>query len=77
MKRLIKLKGDFDIAFGNDTDVDRHGIVTKSKGLLKTVGSQPAHQAQRTSASSTQKASKGKPITKHPGRSPLDDQGRV
>jgi phosphoglucomutase len=28
------MKDNFDIAFGNDTDFDRHGIVTKSKGLL-------------------------------------------
>ncbi len=34
MASLIGLKDDFDIAFGNDTDFDRHGIVTKSKGLL-------------------------------------------
>ncbi|NIO10746.1 MAG: alpha-D-glucose phosphate-specific phosphoglucomutase, partial [Deltaproteobacteria bacterium] len=34
MAGLIKLKDKFDIAFGNDTDADRHGIVTKSGGLL-------------------------------------------
>ena len=34
MAGLIKLKDKFDIAFGNDTDVDRHGIVTKGAGLL-------------------------------------------
>ncbi len=34
MAGLIDLKDNFDIAFGNDTDVDRHGIVTKSDGLL-------------------------------------------
>lgn len=34
MARLIQLKDNFDIAFGNDTDVDRHGIVTRSAGLL-------------------------------------------
>ena len=34
MQGLIKLKDSFDIAFGNDTDVDRHGIVTKQAGLL-------------------------------------------
>jgi phosphoglucomutase len=34
MARLIELKDNFDIAFGNDTDVDRHGIVTRSAGLL-------------------------------------------
>ena len=34
MNGLIKLKDDFDIAFGNDPDYDRHGIVTRSSGLL-------------------------------------------
>ena len=34
MAGLIQLKDRFDIAFGNDTDVDRHGIVTKSSGLM-------------------------------------------
>jgi phosphoglucomutase len=34
MAGLIGLKDNFDIAFGNDTDVDRHGIVTKGEGLL-------------------------------------------
>lgn len=34
MASLITLKDDFDIAFGNDPDYDRHGIVTRSSGLL-------------------------------------------
>lgn len=34
MAGLIKLKDDYDIAFANDPDVDRHGIVTKSTGLM-------------------------------------------
>jgi len=34
MAGLIAMKDDYDIAFGNDTDFDRHGIVTKSNGLL-------------------------------------------
>ncbi len=34
MAGLIKLKDNFDVAFGNDTDCDRHGIVTRSGGLL-------------------------------------------
>lgn len=34
MASLIQLKDGFDIAFGNDTDVDRHGIVTKGSGLM-------------------------------------------
>ena len=34
MRRLIALKDRFDIAFGCDTDHDRHGIVTRSAGLL-------------------------------------------
>ena len=34
MQRLIDLKDRFEIAFACDTDHDRHGIVTKSAGLL-------------------------------------------
>ena len=34
MASLIKLKDGFDIAFGNDPDYDRHGIVTQSHGLM-------------------------------------------
>ncbi|MEJ2587343.1 MAG: phosphoglucomutase, alpha-D-glucose phosphate-specific, partial [Deltaproteobacteria bacterium] len=35
MANLIGLRDKFDIAFGNDTDTDRHGIVTRGAGLLK------------------------------------------
>jgi phosphoglucomutase len=34
MRRLIGLKDRFEIAFACDTDHDRHGIVTRSAGLL-------------------------------------------
>jgi len=34
MAGLIGLKDQYDIAFGNDTDFDRHGIVTPSAGLM-------------------------------------------
>ena len=34
MQRLISMKDDYDISFACDTDHDRHGIVTKSTGLL-------------------------------------------
>ncbi|CAN5741752.1 phosphoglucomutase (alpha-D-glucose-1,6-bisphosphate-dependent) [soil metagenome] len=34
MQRLITMKDDYDISFACDTDHDRHGIVTKSSGLL-------------------------------------------
>ena len=34
MRSLMALKGQFDIALACDTDHDRHGIVTKSKGLV-------------------------------------------
>ncbi len=34
MTSLIGLKDRFDLAFGNDPDTDRHGIVTPSAGLL-------------------------------------------
>jgi len=34
MAGLVQLKDRFDIAFANDPDADRHGIVTPSSGLL-------------------------------------------
>ena len=34
MARLIGLRERFDIAFANDTDADRHGIVTRTAGLM-------------------------------------------
>jgi phosphoglucomutase len=34
MAGLIGLKDRFDVAFGNDTDCDRHGIVTRTGGLM-------------------------------------------
>ena len=34
MARLVDLRDQYDIAFANDTDFDRHGIVTQSWGLL-------------------------------------------
>jgi phosphoglucomutase len=34
MARLIGLRDRFDVAWGNDPDADRHGIVTRSAGLL-------------------------------------------
>ena len=34
MQRLIEIKDKFDIAFANDTDSDRHGIVCPSSGLM-------------------------------------------
>ncbi len=34
MTGLIKLKEKFDVAFGNDPDFDRHGIVTPKSGLM-------------------------------------------
>jgi phosphoglucomutase len=34
MASLVKLKDKYDIAWGNDADVDRHGIVTPSAGLM-------------------------------------------
>lgn len=34
MASLVALKDRFDIAWGNDADVDRHGIVTPSVGLM-------------------------------------------
>ena len=34
MERLVGLRARFDIAFANDTDGDRHGIVCPSSGLM-------------------------------------------
>jgi phosphoglucomutase len=34
MARLVALKDQFRVAFGNDADADRHGIVTPSAGLM-------------------------------------------
>ena len=34
MAGLVKLKDQFCVAFGNDPDADRHGVVTPSAGLL-------------------------------------------
>jgi phosphoglucomutase len=34
MAKLIGLKDAYDIAFGNDADCDRHGIVTRTAGLM-------------------------------------------
>jgi phosphoglucomutase len=34
MAKLVALKERFDVAFGNDPDADRHGIVTRQVGLM-------------------------------------------
>jgi phosphoglucomutase len=34
MARLIGMRDKFDVAFANDTDADRHGVVTRSGGLM-------------------------------------------
>ena len=34
MASLVELRDRFDIAFGNDGDADRHGVVTRGAGLL-------------------------------------------
>jgi phosphoglucomutase len=34
MARLVALKDRFDVAIGNDPDADRHGVVTRSDGLM-------------------------------------------
>jgi len=34
MANLVRLGDQYDVAFGNDTDADRHGIVTKAGGLM-------------------------------------------
>lgn len=35
MQRLIRMKDDYPVAFACDTDHDRHGIVTRSAGLMQ------------------------------------------
>jgi phosphoglucomutase len=34
MANLVRLKDQYDLSFGNDADSDRHGIVTRSMGLM-------------------------------------------
>jgi len=34
MTRLLGMRGTFDVAFANDTDADRHGIVAGADGLM-------------------------------------------
>jgi len=34
MAGIVRLKDQFDIAFGSDPDADRHGIVSRSQGLI-------------------------------------------
>jgi phosphoglucomutase len=34
MAGLIQMRDNFDVAFANDTDADRHGIVTRTNGLM-------------------------------------------
>jgi phosphoglucomutase len=34
MVRLLAMRDRFDVSFANDTDADRHGIVTRSSGLM-------------------------------------------
>jgi phosphoglucomutase len=34
MKRLVAMRDKFDVAFANDTDSDRHGIICRSSGLM-------------------------------------------
>ena len=34
MTRLVAMRGTFDVAFANDTDADRHGIVAGADGLM-------------------------------------------
>jgi phosphoglucomutase len=35
MARMVSLRERFDVAFANDADADRHGIVTRAAGLLE------------------------------------------
>jgi phosphoglucomutase len=35
MARMVSLRDRFDVAFANDADADRHGVVTRGRGLLQ------------------------------------------
>jgi phosphoglucomutase len=35
MARIVSLRDRFDVAFANDADADRHGVVTRGRGLLE------------------------------------------
>jgi phosphoglucomutase len=35
MARMVSLRDRFDVAFANDADADRHGVVTRGRGLLE------------------------------------------
>ena len=54
MQRLIDLKDRFELAFACDTDADRHGIVTRSAGLLP-----PNHYLALPSTTSSSTAGSG------------------
>ncbi len=54
MARLVGLRDRFDVALGNDTDADRHGIVTPSGGLLN-----PNHVLRRPSRTCSAAAATG------------------
>ena len=55
MASLVGLKDQFDIAFANDTDADRHGIVTRSMGLMN-----PNHYLAATEADPSEDAGRSR-----------------
>ena len=64
MARLVALKDRFDVAFACDTDADRHGIVTRSAGLLN-----PNHYSRRRSRTSSRTVRDGRPLRRSARRS--------
>ena len=53
MARLVGLKDRFDVALGNDTDADRHGIVTPGAGLSTRTTSSRSRSATCSAAAAT------------------------
>ena len=65
MQRLIAMRDRFDVAWACDTDHDRHGIVTRSAGLLQPEslpGASPSPTSSRTGRAGRRDAAVGKTV---------------